>query len=308
MKKFVLVGLGSMGKNHARILNANLPGALIQIVDPVFSESHYFGIPVVKNFEELNFSESGYDAAIISSPTEHHYLHASFFLNNGINVFLEKPICEDVEEAKNLIRISEKNNKKLFIGHIERYNPTVKAIKEYLDSGVFGKIFTISTNRVGVSPARDPNLNVSLDLLIHDVDICNYLIGGAPKSAGLVEHSAVSINRGDIATIILKYDENKSATCHANWITPYKEREIQIATSSGLIRADFISQQWSVFTSTVVNSKVMSNEVHMPINFSEPLKLEHEFFQDYLDSKIQYSPWHAVDVLSILKKPSVKIE
>ncbi len=308
MKKIVLVGLGSMGKNHARILNENWPGTLIQIVDPAYGESHYFDIPVAKNFDALKIDELSYDAAIIASPTELHYSHACFFLNRGVNVFLEKPICEDVEEAKKLIAISERKNKKLFIGHIERYNPTVKAIKEYLDSGAFGNIFTISTNRVGISPARDPDLSVSLDLLIHDVDICNYLIGAAPKSAGLIEHSAVSINRSDIATIILKYDEKKSATCHANWITPYKEREIQIATSSGLIRADFISQQWSVFTSKMVDNKVMSYEVQMPVNYSEPLKLEHEFFQNYLDDKIHYSPWHAVDVLTVLKRPNIRIE
>lgn len=308
MRKLVLVGLGSMGKNHARVLNTNWPGELIHIVDPAYAESHYLGIPVLKNFEGLNICQFKYDAAIISSPTDLHYAHACHFLNNGVNVFLEKPICENVEDAMNLISLSEKNNKKLFIGHIERYNPVVKAIKEYLDSGVFGSIFTITTNRVGVSPARDPGLNVSLDLLIHDVDICNYLVGSAPKSAALVEHSAVSNNRGDIATMILKYDKSQSATCHANWITPYKEREIQIATSSGLIRADFITQCWSIFTSKVVDNAVTSSEVHMPVNFCEPLKLEHEFFCNYLNGTVQYTPRHAVDVLSVLKNPNIKIE
>jgi predicted dehydrogenase len=307
MKKFILVGFGVMGKNHERVLNANWPGYLTHIIDPAYDGTHIGDIQVCRNLDGVNFAAQNFDAAIISTPTELHYQHASFFMNQGINVFLEKPICEKIWEAESLIKISEEKNVKLFIGHIERYNPVIAAIKDYLSTGSFGKVFTITTNRVGISPARDLDLDVSLDLLIHDVDICNYLIGSTPASVGLVEHPALSISRGDVATVIMKYNQNQSATCHANWITPYKEREIKIATTSGLIRADFITQQWSIFTSAVVDGNVISNEVHMPIKFCEPLKLEYEFFLNYISGAVDYSPQHALDVLRVLNQPKVRL-
>ena len=194
-----------------------------------------------------------------------------------------------------------KKKLKLFVGHIERYNPGVQSIKKFIDSGLAGSIYTISTRRVGVSPSRDKFLDISKDLLIHDIDVVCFLMDSMPVNTSLIEHTAISEKRGDVATIIMKFGDRVSAVAHANWITPFKERTLTLATSIGIIRMDYISQQWSLFSSITEDEKILTIEKHFSVQYREPLAVEHEYFSSYVDGSQDYSPIHAVNALKILR-------
>lgn len=300
-KQYLLVGLGVMGKNHFRVISGMSDISIAGIVDPFFDGDEYQGVRVYRDFDNVSSLVPTLDAAIISSPTHLHYDHAKYFLDSGVNVFVEKPICDDVKLGEDLIDLASKNKLKLFVGHIERYNPGIQSIKNFIDSGLAGNIYTISTRRVGVSPSRDEYLDISKDLLIHDIDVVCYLMNSMPNNVSLIEHTAISEKRGDVATIIMKFGESVSAVAHANWITPFKERTLTIATSIGIIRMDYISQQWSLFSSLTEDEKVSTIEKHFSVQYREPLGAEHEVFLSFIKGSQVYSPIHAINVLRILQ-------
>lgn len=151
-----------------------------------------------------------------------------------------------MEEADKLIACAEENGVTFTVGHIERFNPVIKKLKQMIDDNAIGDITSVVCKRVGGFPAVEPKTDVIIDLAVHDVDIVNYLLGQKPKAI----HSHGSRTRHskkiDSAEILMDYGR-ASGFIQANWLTPVKIRTIALTGSLGYLEANYITQELTYY-------------------------------------------------------------
>jgi len=263
-----VIGVGAMGKNHAR-LYSELPGAeLIGVSDVnetlVASIARSYGCKPYADYHDL--LGENLDAVSIVVPTTLHKQVALDAIKRGINVLVEKPIADTVENADEIIEAARENGVKLMVGHVERFNPAIIKLKELI-----GNIVSISAKRVGPYNPRIRDVGIVLDLGTHDIDIMSYLYGEKIKevyaSAGTVVHS-----HEDHAIITLNFDSGSSGVIDTNWLTPHKVRNLTVIGSQGIAEVNCIDETLRIFDQEWVRDAKIGKE--------EPLKLELLHFID----------------------------
>jgi len=272
-----VIGVGAMGKNHARIYS-ELPGVeLVGISDAdyrrtksVAEECH------TKPFTDYEgLLNSGLDMVSIAVPTSLHHEVALEVARAGVNMLIEKPIAHTLQAAEEIIRIAEGNKVKLMIGHLERFNPTIAVVKKEIESS---EVCSIEITRVGPFPPRIKDVGVILDLGTHDIDLVRYITASEFKKV----YCLTSRNSGayEDAAIVLGEMENGVLTrITINWLTPFKVREVNIATREKFIRASLIDQKVTEYGKYQDNVYLVK-ELNVP--YGEPLKLELEALMDCL--------------------------
>ena len=269
-----IIGVGKMGRNHVRVYS-EIPGVKITSVVEMLEkaiELPYKDIKYFVDYKEM-IKKKKPDLVSICVPTLFHYEIAKYCLENKINVLLEKPICLDIKESKELLEIAKKNNVKFWVGHIERFNPSLLKVKEMVKNGELGKIIAIISRRVGGFPPQIKDANVAVDLAIHDIDIANFLLEDYPQEVSVHKQRNLIEEREDSVEFFLKY-KNASAYIQANWITPVKIRKLNITGTEGYLELDYISQEIEFYKSNYQkfkeNIKDFSDYI---VNFSEPDKI-----------------------------------
>lgn len=260
-----VIGLGNMGRNHVRIYSS-LPNCKLNALCDI-DES--LAKLIAKQYEVKYFTDyremiGKVDAVSIAVPTSLHYEVASFFLKNGVHCLIEKPIARTIEEAKSLVKLSESNNVKLMIGHIERFNPAVKKMKEIIDRRMLGKILLINTRRVGPFPPRIVDIGIIVDLAIHDIDVVRFLYGNEPKRV-YSKYGSIYHQYEDYAILLLDFGEG-AACIEVNWFTPHKVRTAVVTGTEGIAYMDYIEQSIVIYNSQW--------KIEPKIDKEEPLKLE----------------------------------
>lgn len=178
-------------------------------------------------------------------PTSLHFDIASNCLKKQVHTLLEKPIADSVVQAQQLVSLSQMHNCILMVGHIERYNPTVTMVKNLLAQNQIGDIITLIVNRCSSQPKRIRDVDVSLDLAIHDVDLSNYLIKGLPTTISTVKQSVQLKDRSDSASFLLGYP-NCTAFIHSDWVSRHKVRTLRVLGTKGEIFADLVNRKVQV--------------------------------------------------------------
>ncbi len=210
------------------------------------------------------------DAVSVCTPTTTHWEIAEQAVDSGRHVFVEKPICDTVEQARLLIAKAEKTGVLVIPGHIERFNPGVQRVKQLLEDGILGEVVLLFARRVGRWPDRIGDVGVVKDSAIHDLDLTRYLLG-EPVSvyarAGCLSHRFE-----DFAEIVVAYPGVKTAFIESNWLTPRKIRRLTITGGEGIVNLDFLSQE-VVLESSAKVTRLEGKVV-------EPLALELEHFVD----------------------------
>jgi UDP-N-acetylglucosamine 3-dehydrogenase len=178
--RVAVIGAGSMGRNHARVFLEIPDTDLIGVADrdeTVAREiTHRYGGDAYTDYKVM-LDEIKPDAVTIAVPTLEHLDVARAVIERGIHLFVEKPIASSVEEGEKMIAAAEAAKVQLMVGHIERFNPAVSALKERLDSGELGRVFELDARRQGPFPARIRDVGVVIDLAVHDVDVMRYVSG-----------------------------------------------------------------------------------------------------------------------------------
>lgn len=274
MKKYKVgvIGAGNMGNNHIRVYSEIPEVDLVAISDVNPEISNELATKYIANFYydyTKMIEEEDLDIVSICVPTNLHYEVAKHCIEKKINVLLEKPIATNIEEARELLQLSRDNNVKLLVGHIERFNPAVKKVKEIVDSGKIGDITAIVARRVGIFPPQIKDANVAVDLAIHDIDIANYLLNQLPKKISMHRKRNLIKERDDSVEFFLEYLE-ASAYIQANWITPVKIRKLNITGEKGYLELDYVNQKIELYESHYDRSKSCSFEDIL--HFSEPDK------------------------------------
>jgi predicted dehydrogenase len=233
-----VIGVGALGKHHARIL-AELPGAeLVAVFDINQARAREIG-GLVNAQAATSASEiiGRVDAVTVAVPTESHLTVALPFLQRGIAVLVEKPLARDAGEAQQMIDAAAASGAVLAVGHTERYNPAVAAIRPLLDHPRF-----IEVHRLGTFPDRSLDIDVVFDLMIHDLDVVLSIV---PSEVVAVEAVGVAVltPKPDIANARLKFASGCIANITASRISKDRVRKIRIFQRDAYLSVDYAAQE-----------------------------------------------------------------
>ena len=272
-----VIGAGAMGQHHVRIYHEMENVELVGISDVsearVKELSEQYDTNGFTDYKEL--LAQGLDAVSIVVPTTLHMAVGLDVIASGANLLVEKPIADTLENAEKLTKAAEDAGVKLMVGHIERFNPAVTKLKEIIDSGLLGKIVSISTRRVGPYNPRIRDVGVILDIGVHDIDVISYLYGKSVNEvysiAGADIHSFE-----DHAAIVLRFDHEFSGIVETNWLTPHKVRKLTVIGIDGVAYLDYIDQTVELHDGEWIRKAKVEE--------AEPLKRELEHFIDSISN------------------------
>lgn len=203
-----------------------------------------------------------------------------------MHCLVEKPLADNVMDAESILSSAEAGGVILAVGHVERHNPVVAYAKDALESGVWGKVVTMSSTRVSRYPERIKDVGVIFDLAIHDLDIMRYLAGSDVRSLFAIGGNTDYPDKEDHVSIIFEFDNGVHGLCESSWLTPMKVRKLNLTCTKAYVVMDYMEQSVKVFRSEFVgiDQHDLSNmehsvEIESPeIVSGEPLKLELEDF------------------------------
>lgn len=268
-----VIGVGFWGKNHARVFS-ELPETDLLGVCDIDKENakligDKYGVEVFSDSRDL-LKLKDVDAVSICTWTTTHAVEAMRALKAGKHVFVEKPIASTIEEAKRIVDFAELRGRHLAVGFIERFNPGVQRAKEIVAKGEIGELVSATARRVSQMPERIGDVGVVKDYAIHEIDIMRNIFDDDPKTVyakvGNLKHSKYE----DYAQIMFTFQQGKTAFIEANWLTPYKIRQLLLTGSEAVARLDYITQEIRIETSA---------KTTIPrFEWGEPLKLELQRF------------------------------
>src|SRR6266478_8402360 len=269
-----VVGAGVMGSNHARVL-AGLPGVrLVGVVDPL--PAHRMRATELTNcrtFASLDeLIAEGVEAVTIAAPTHLHHEIALAAIARNIHVLVEKPIASSVEEGREIVDAAERAGVTLMIGHVERFNPAVAAIKQAISGE---DILSIAITRVGPFPPRMSNIGVVIDLAVHDIDLIRWFTESDIVEVQPQLSSAVA-EREDIALLQFRTASGVLAHINTNWLTPFKARNVTIATRNKYIMGDLLTRQVTECFGFQPDGSYSMR--HLSVGHAEPLRAELQAF------------------------------
>ena len=238
-----VIGAGYLGRFHAQKIQFLKQATLVAIcdlnADVCEAASQEFGVPSYQTHREL-FGKV--DAVCIAATTNAHYAIAKDCLKAGLHVLIEKPITETVEQAEELIALARKHQVKLQVGHMERFNAARLALDEYLNTPLF-----IESNRLAPFNPRGTDVNVVLDLMIHDIDLIQTMVRSPIKS--IDAHGAPVLSQSiDIANARITFKNHCVANVTASRVSFKTERKTRIFQQNSYISIDYHNKQLAVFT------------------------------------------------------------
>jgi predicted dehydrogenase len=236
-----VIGVGYLGKFHAEkyfnLENAELVAVCDSNIHRAEEVAQLYQTQAIDDYHTL---KDKVDAVSIAVPTLHHYEVAKFFLTNNIHVLVEKPITVSVEQADELIALSKKNKLILQVGHLERFNTVLREVEHSLDFPRY-----IESHRLSMFNPRGTDVSVMLDLMIHDIDIIQYLIN-SPITEIRANGAAVLTNDIDIATARIQFENACVANVTASRVSLKSERKMRIFQHDAYIFLDLQNPMVSI--------------------------------------------------------------
>ena len=267
-----VIGVGYLGKFHAekysRMDNVQLVGVVD--IDRVLAEE------VAARFDTRAFADyrdlfGHVDAVSIVVPTENHFSVATECLNHDLDVLIEKPMTATLEQADDLIKIARSRKRVMQIGHLERFNPAVIALKDIVHNPMF-----IEAHRLGIFKERSTDVSVVLDLMIHDIDIIMNIVKSKIKSI----HAAgapVICEHADIANVRLEFESGCVANVTASRISTKNQRKIRMFQKDAYVSVDFTTRDITIIRrdESIIDDLIPGMDIRQ-LSFSESDALEDE--------------------------------
>jgi len=276
--KVAVIGVGHLGQHHARIYT-ELPGAeLVAVADLSEARRRDVGgrlkVPAVADYRSLI---GNVDAVSVAVPTGAHYPIALAFLEAGSDVLVEKPITQSVAEADVLIAAAARGERILQVGHSERYNGAVQVLSTQVQDPAF-----IEVHRMGPFPGRGTDVDVVLDLMIHDIDIILTLVKSPVVSVSAVGVPVVT-GQVDIANARLEFASGCVANITASRVSGERLRKIRVFQRDTYFVLDYASQELNLFRKIPGDGsgKAKLTRIEVPVARVEPLRQE---LVDFLES------------------------
>ena len=244
--RVALIGLGTMGRNHLRVLMQRADVEVVAVADPDrATRQRAVSASGARGYGDVValFSEERVDAAIVAAPTTSHGLAARAALEAGVPLLVEKPLAATVAEARELVDLAASTGVPLQVGHVERFNPAVAALVERLRDGALSRTFSIKTLRAGPLPERIRDVGVAVDLATHDVDIICHLAGARPERVYAEITQQVHTTHEDLLFALLRFADGLVGLLDVNWLTPEKQRRLVVLGEEGMFQVDYLTQR-----------------------------------------------------------------
>jgi predicted dehydrogenase len=312
-----VVGAGIFGQNHLRVWrqmeSAGHAVQLVALVEPDVQRSAVlaaeYRIPAYQSVRQLLLAQSSLDAASVAVPTVHHAAVASELLSADMDVLVEKPFTATLEEADALIRLARRHSRLIQVGHLERFNPAVRAVRPLLNNPLF-----FEAHRLSIFTLRSLDVDVVLDLMIHDLDVVHSFVASPVREVRAVGLPVLS-SKVDIANVRVEFESGCIANFTASRVSTERVRKLRFFQPHQYISIDYARQDVLTIdvsgrtgSSDQANANVAPSESHSAIRFQpadvqhptpqlglrklevppgEPLQLEMESFADCVRQRTQ---------------------
>ena len=300
-----VIGVGYMGKHHARILSSIKNIELVGISD--LNEER--GKEIAKEYScdfFLNYEEllKKTDCIFIATPTYTHRNIAIEAIKLKNNIFIEKPISLDIDEAEEIIKNAKKSNLFLQIGHIERFNPAILAAKKFIEKPLF-----IEAHRLSPFFGRGTDVSVVLDLMVHDLDIILNTVKSGIKNISAVGVPVLTDNT-DIANARIEFENGSLANVTASRISQEKVRKIRFWQKDSYVSVDSLNKKVNIFRKEIKKGKPEIKEEKVQVSSEEPLFLQNKAFLDACSGKqtLLFKPEEARNALALAQNISEEIK
>jgi len=260
-----IVGVGSIGRNHARIYS-QLPDAQISAIfdtNPARANevAEQYRIQAAGSLEEFT---DLVDVATVATPTSSHYEIGKHLISHGKSVLIEKPITEKPEQAEELVRLAKQQSVVLQVGHVERFNPVLSALEQRLTTPRF-----IEAHRLSPYPFRSLEIGAVLDLMIHDLEVILHLVRSPIRNIDAVGVAVLSQGE-DIANARIRFENGCVANVTASRISPETMRKIRVFYEDAYLSLDYQNQSGEIYR--LVDGGIRREAVE--VEKDEPLKRE----------------------------------
>ncbi len=266
-----VIGVGAMGAKHARVYSQMPDVDLVGVVDKDDAIASQVAegcfCRACRSAQEL--ADHGVRAVSIAVPTSQHADATLEAISCGLHVLVEKPLAESVSCTEQMVTAAHEAGVHLMVGHVERFNPAVRRLKECIDEGVLGHVVSMSARRMGPYSPRIQDMGVILDLVIHDVNVmthlCNESVRRVYSTAGIVIHTSE-----DHATVALTFGKGATGVIEANWLSPQKVRTLMVVGSEAVALVDYIAMTLDICKDETLH--------RVRVEKNEPLRAELEHF------------------------------
>lgn len=291
-----IIGLGVMGTNHVRVASRFRNNLYVSDIDSekvkLVSSSFKVAGAYTDHIEMI--SNQKLDGVIIAVPSQFHYNIAMDCISRGLNVLVEKPVAENIGDAKKMINFAAKKNVIFTVGHVERHNPAVAKLKELVKKGKLGEIYLVKTVRAGPFPKRlygSPG-GVLADLAVHDVDVVHYLLGPFKR---LTSQQIVEGRQDLYSKVMFTLRNRVKGSLEFSWVSPRRVREIELYGTKGMVRCNYYEQSIEFFDNSkydhfkskdFLRGRISAGKIkNIKVNKKEPLMVEHEDFYNAIKCK-----------------------
>ncbi len=286
-----LAGLGSMGRNHLRVIGTRPNVRLVAIADPVEdvlaaacessgAQGFADALAMIRDVE--------LDAIVIAAPTMAHVDLAHAAIDAGLAVLVEKPLAATVEEASAIVEAGRAAGTPIQVGHVERFNPAVLELGRLLGEGWLSTVYAITSRRAGPFPARIRDVGVTVDLATHDVDILSWIARERPLRVYAEIAQRLHATHEDLLFGLLHFPSGATGMLDVNWLTPAKRRSLSVVGEEGMFELDYLTQRLTFTRSNMLNPDVIGgfattftgDVAELPVSNAEPLAAELDAFFD----------------------------
>ncbi len=284
-----LIGLGMMGRHHARVMGSLEGVDLVAMADPGGDPHGVAGDrPLLESVEQL--IEQGLDYCMVAVPTVYHEPVGLALAEAGVHAIIEKPLAQDTPSAQHLAKAFADAGLIGAVGHIERYNPALQQARARLEAGELGDVYQVTTRRQGPFPARIADVGVVKDLGTHDIDLTAW-VTQQPYTSVAARTAYKSGREHEDLVAVVGLLANGTVTNHlVNWLSPLKERVTIITGERGAFVADTLTADLTFYANgqirhtwdDIANFRGVSegDVIRFAIAKPEPLRVEHEQFRD----------------------------
>ncbi|NNE92142.1 MAG: Gfo/Idh/MocA family oxidoreductase [Verrucomicrobiales bacterium] len=288
-QKVAVIGAGNWGKNL--VSNFHKLGALACVAEASSSLRNglaetYPDVELLEDYAPLLASDE-IDAVAIATPVPTHHAIAMEFLDAGKDVFVEKPMTLTAREAEQLVETADANGRVLMVGHLLIYQPAIAKIKELLDEGTIGEVYTFHQVRRKLGRARAVE-NALWSLGVHDVAVLHHLVGEAPEKVVASGHCGLQPSVEDDVYLHLDFPSGIKAHLHNSWLWPENERRLTIVGSSGIVVYDEVAQTVTRLKKSITPDSLENRDEGEEIVFegaAQPLEIELTHFLDCLEKR-----------------------
>ncbi len=284
-----LVGIGMMGRNHARVLNSIEGLELAAVADPAGDRHGVAGeAKVVATVSEM--IAVGVDMAVVAVPTAFHLDAGLELAAAEVHTLIEKPLATDSVESTKLVEAFEAAGLVNAVGHIERCNPALRSLRTRLEHGDLGEIHQVATRRQGPFPNRIADVGVVKDLATHDIDLTAWVIQSQYARVSAFTAHKSGREHEDLISITAQMRDGTVASHLVNWLSPLKERVTVVTGEKGAFLADTLNGDLTLHENGIVATEWAQvqkfrgvsegNSTRFAIPKPEPLRVQHENFRD----------------------------